>query len=160
MNELKEELDRFMGSFRSNPPTEKLNEFLEVLSSEGKLFDYSEQDWVEAGRSYGMSDDEIASWVETAASWLDDTSEGGKYELEPSFWAEEGPQTKANPSVRHGKGTEIEDCSCEETCDCDPCPCDECTSCGFDLCCCVCSEEDDDEEEDEDDEDQDEGEEE
>lgn len=66
---------------------------------------------------------------------------------------------KQNPAVRHGKGTEIEDCVCEESCDCDPCPCDECKECGFCLCCCCCSEEDDDEDED-DGEDQGEGEEE
>lgn len=60
----------------------------------------------------------------------------------------EAAGVRSNPSVRHGKGTEIEDCACEETCDCDPCPCDECSECGFCLCCCVCSEEDPDEEED------------
>ena len=63
---------------------------------------------------------------------------------------------QSNPSVKHGKGTEIEDCVCEETCSCDPCPCDECEDCGFCLCCCCCSEDDDEDE----DEDQDEGEEE
>lgn len=56
---------------------------------------------------------------------------------------------QANPSVKYGKGTEIEDCVCEETCDCDPCPCDECESCNYCLCCCQCSDDDDDLEEEE-----------
>lgn len=86
MNDLQAELDRFMRGARPNPPEAKMYEFLEALSENGKLFDYSEQDWVEAGRSYGMSDNEIASWVETAASWLDDTTEDGEYEPEPAFW--------------------------------------------------------------------------
>lgn len=87
MNKLQIELDRFLGGARSNPPEAKMYEFLEVLSADGKLFDYSEQDWVEAGRSQGLTDDQIAAWVETAASWLDDTTDGGKYEPEPSAWA-------------------------------------------------------------------------
>lgn len=98
MNELKQELDRFMGGARSNPESERLYEFLQELSSEGKLFDYSEQDWVEAGRAYGMSDDEVAAWVETAASWLDDTTEGGEYEPEHSAWASSGLKVMANPA--------------------------------------------------------------
>lgn len=98
MNQLKEELDRFMGGTRLNPPTEKMYEFLQELSSEGKLFDYSEQDWVEAGRSYGMSDDEISNWVETAASWLTDTTDHGDYEPETSAWAGKGVQPTQNPS--------------------------------------------------------------
>ncbi len=86
-NALKTELDRFMRGARVNPPEGKLYEFLEVLSEEGKLLDYSEQDWVEAGRSYGMTDDEVASWIETEASWIDDTTEEGKYEPQESVWA-------------------------------------------------------------------------
>lgn len=96
MNELKEKLDRFMGSVKVNPPTEKLYEFLEELSSEGKFFGYSERDWIEAGRSYSMTDNEIAAWIETAASWLDDTTEGGEYEPEHSFWGSGGTETKPN----------------------------------------------------------------
>lgn len=62
----------------------------------------------------------------------------------------ESSVVQTNPAVKYGKGTEIEDCSCEETCDCDPCPCDECEKCSYDLCCCQCSEDDDDEGEDQD----------
>jgi hypothetical protein len=87
MNKLQVELDRFLGGARSNPPEAKMYEFLEVLSGDGKLFDYSEQDWVEAGRSQGMTDDQIAAWIETAASWLDDTTDEGKYEPELAAWA-------------------------------------------------------------------------
>ena len=87
MNKLQVELDRFLGGARSNPPEAKMYEFLEVLSEDGKLFDYSEQDWVEAGRSQGMTDDQIAAWIETAASWLDDTTDEGKYEPELAAWA-------------------------------------------------------------------------
>jgi len=87
MNELKAELDRFLRGASTNPPEAKAYEFLEVLSSDGKLFNYSEQDWIEAGRSIGMTDDQIARWVETAASWLDDTTEEGEYEPEKAFWS-------------------------------------------------------------------------
>lgn len=86
-NELQKRLDRFLRSAHSNPPEAKAFQFLEVLSEEGQLFDYSEQDWIEAGRSLGMTDDQISDWIETAASWLDDTTEDGEYEPEPSFWA-------------------------------------------------------------------------
>ena len=93
-NELKRELDAFMvrsgerrGGVYPNPPVEKLYQFLEVLSEKGKLLDYSEQDWVEAGRSYGLNDDEISNWIETAASWVDDTTQDGEFDPEPSFWA-------------------------------------------------------------------------
>jgi hypothetical protein len=54
-----------------------------------------------------------------------------------------------NPMLRYGKGTEIEDCVCEESCDCDPCPCDECEECSFCLCCCCCSDEEEDDSSDE-----------
>lgn len=71
--------------------------------------------------------------------------------------------TQKNPSLKYGRGTEIEDCVCEETCDCDPCPCDECKGCGYCLCCCQCSDDEDGDSSDEDeifDKDQDRGEEE
>jgi hypothetical protein len=87
MSELQAELDRFMRGARTNPPEAKMYEFLEVLSEKGKLLDYSEQDWIEAGRSQGLTDDEIASWIETAASWVDDTTDGGEYEPEKAVWA-------------------------------------------------------------------------
>lgn len=143
-NELLQELDRFMGSVRANPPEGKLYEFLQELSTEGKLFDYSEQDWIEAGRAYELVDDDIASWIETAASWLDDTTEGGESDPEPAFWSS-GGQPRQNPAVRYGKGTEIEDCLCEEACTCDPCPCDPCKECKYCLCCCTCEEPEEDE---------------
>lgn len=60
--------------------------------------------------------------------------------------------SQQNPAVRYGKGTEIEDCVCEETCNCDPCPCDECEECEYCLCCCQCSEEEDDDGDEEDEE--------
>ncbi len=87
MNQLQAELDRFMRGARTNPPEAKMYEFLEVLSEKGKLLDYSEQDWIEAGRSQGLTDDEIANWIETAASWVDDTTEKGEYEPEKAVWA-------------------------------------------------------------------------
>lgn len=87
MNQLQVELDRFLRGTRPNPPEAKAYEFLEALAEEGKLFDYSEQDWVEAGRSQGMTDDQIAAWIETAASWIDDTTEEGEFEPEPAFWS-------------------------------------------------------------------------
>lgn len=146
-NELLLELEQFMGSVRSNPPEEKLYDFLQELSTEGKLFDYSEQDWIEAGRAYEMSDDDIAGWIETAASWLDDTTEGGEEEPLEAFWAS-GGQPKQNPSVKYGKGTEIEDCLCEESCTCDPCECETCPECRFCLCCDACEEPEEDNEDD------------
>jgi hypothetical protein len=86
-NQLLTELDKFMHGVRTNPPEAELYVFLKYLSEKRKLVDYSEQDWVDAGRAYGMTDDEISNWVETAASWIDDTTENGKYEPEKSSWA-------------------------------------------------------------------------
>jgi len=45
---------------------------------------------------------------------------------------------RSNPGVRYGKGTEIEDCLCEEECACNPCDCEECPECKTCLCCCDC----------------------
>jgi hypothetical protein len=87
MSELQKKLDLFLRSTRTNPPQAAAFEFLEVLSEEGQLFDYSEQDWIEAGKSLNMNDNEIAVWVETAASWIEDTTDEGKYDPEPSFWS-------------------------------------------------------------------------
>jgi hypothetical protein len=87
MNHLQAELDRFLRGARSNPPEAKMYEFLEVLAEKGKLFEYTEQDWIEAGRSQGMTDDEISNWIETAASWLDDTTDDGVFEPELAAWA-------------------------------------------------------------------------
>ena len=56
-----------------------------------------------------------------------------------------GGASQPNPAVRYGKGTEIEDCVCEESCTCDPCSCDECEECTFCLCCCTCEEPEEDE---------------
>lgn len=147
-NELLQELDLFMGSggVRTNPPTEKLYDFLQELSADGKLFGYSEQDWIEAGQAYEMTDDDIAEWIETAASWIEDTTDEGQYDPELAAWATEPRQP--NPAVKYGKGTEIEDCVCEETCNCNPCPCDECEECEFCKCCCVCDSSDEEDEDD------------
>lgn len=87
-NQLKILLDSFLSGGRENPPSkEELSDFLQQLSENGQLFDYSEQDWVEAGKSAGLTDNEISNWIETAASWIDDTTEEGKYEPESAAWA-------------------------------------------------------------------------
>lgn len=143
-NELLQELNQFMGSVRSNPSEEKLYDFLQELSEDGKLFGYPEQDWIEAGHEYQMTDDDIAEWIETAASWIEDTTEEGEFEPELAFWADSSASLP-NPAVKYGKGTEIEDCVCEESCTCDPCSCDECEECTFCLCCCTCEEPEEDE---------------
>ena len=66
-------------------------------------------------------------------------------ELRKRFEVMTRGSAKSNPAVRYGKGTEIEDCLCEETCTCDPCPCDVCPTCKFCLCCDVCEEPEEDE---------------
>lgn len=87
MSPLQDELNYFLRRARTNPPEAAAYEFLEHLSEEGKLFDYTEQDWIEAGKSLGMDDDKIAAWIETAASWVQDTTDEGEYEPETAFWA-------------------------------------------------------------------------
>ena len=87
-NELKILLDRFLSGGRANPPSkEEMYDFLQQLSENGQLFDYSEQDWIEAGKSVGLTDNDISNWIETAASWVDDTTEEGKYEPSAAAWA-------------------------------------------------------------------------
>lgn len=85
-NELKILLDQFLSGSRSNPPKEEMYDFLQQLSENGQLFNYSEQDWIEAGKSVGLTDDDISNWIETAASWIDDTTEEGKYDPEQAAW--------------------------------------------------------------------------
>lgn len=69
-------------------------------------------------------------------------------ELRRRFNVATGGSAKLNPAVKYGKGTEIEDCYCEESCTCDPCPCDVCPKCKFCLCCDVCEEPEENEDDD------------
>lgn len=87
MSPLQDELNHFLRGVRTNPPEVAAYEFLEHLSEEGKLFNYSEQDWIEAGKSLGMDDDKISNWIETAASWIQDTTDEGHEAPEPAFWS-------------------------------------------------------------------------
>lgn len=63
---------------RSNPPAssreDALSAFLRHLAARRELTGLTEDDWVEAGRSQGLDDDEIAQWIEEAAGWVADTS--------------------------------------------------------------------------------------
>jgi hypothetical protein len=155
MNSLIEKFERFQrGRYSQNPPGESpITAFVRHMAEEKELLTYGETDWLKLAEKLDLSDDQYGQLMEGVASWIpeEDTPPSRQ---EPADWPDEVPKGSGipaaqNPSVRYGKGTEIEDCSCEETCDCDPCPCDECESCEYDLCCCQCSEGDDDDAEEE-----------
>ena len=74
---------------RANPQEDDLTGFLRLLSKEHELTGWSEGDWVDAGRSVGLTDDEITAWMEAAAGWVadtEDTPEG----MEPAAWTRLG----------------------------------------------------------------------
>jgi hypothetical protein len=71
---------------RRNPPTAELSSFLRDLSAAHELDGWTEADWVDAGRSVGLSDDEITEWMEEAAGWVADTTDHPDG-MEPAAWA-------------------------------------------------------------------------
>lgn len=54
-----------------------LSAFLRTLAAKRELTGLTEADWIEAGRSQGLDDAEIAQWIEEAAGWVADTSNKG-----------------------------------------------------------------------------------
>lgn len=83
---LTEMLRDYLGSHpRSNPPGSELTGFLQTLSRDHELAGWTEGDWVDAGRSINLSDDEITEWVEAAAGWVADTSDDPEG-IEPAAW--------------------------------------------------------------------------
>lgn len=169
MNELVREFEHFTRArYRSNPnPGEsETTAFIRHLAQEKALLEFGPADWLALVDHLGLPEDQVGELMEGAAAWIPEEPVPPS-DQEPADWPTEVPKTpavasQANPAIKYGKGTEIEDCVCEETCDCEPCPCDECEECEFCLCCCVCSEDEDESEEEEptDAEDQDPGEEE
>lgn len=156
MNDLIDEFESFTGSrYRSNPGESDMTSFVRHLAEEKSLLEYEPVDWLALANHLGLPEDEVGAIMEGAAAWIPEEPTPPS-EQEPADWPDELPNWKSiqeNPMVRYTKGTEIEDCACEETCNCDPCPCDECDECGYCLCCDICSEEDEEEDDNGDDED-------
>lgn len=87
---LRDLLQGYLEAGEVNPPEEKEDpaiSFLRALSESGKLGGWTEWDWIEAGRSVGMTDEEIGHWMEAAASWIEDTTDKSG-NASPSFWVE------------------------------------------------------------------------
>jgi hypothetical protein len=140
---------KFQRSYRDNPDDEKeTTVFIRHLKEEGILGEFTEVDWFKLAQKLELTDDEFGVMFEGTASWIIDEPVMPSRQ-EPADWPDEVPRggvsLKPNPAVKYGKGTEIEDCVCEETCNCNPCPCDECPTCHFCLCCDVCEEPEEDE---------------
>ena len=152
MNELVREFEHFTRTqYRSNPQGEsETTSFIRHLAKEKALLEFGPADWMELVDHLGLPEDKVGELMEGAASWIAEEPVPPS-EQEPADWPTESPKIHAqeNPMLRYGKGTEIEDCVCEESCDCDPCPCDECEECTFCLCCCCCSDEEEDDSSDE-----------
>jgi hypothetical protein len=84
-----------------------LTDFLEYLAQDGKL-SASEADWYAFGRSKGLNDDEIATLIESAATWI--SSSGEVVRQEAARWPTESPPTaEANPSDEDDDDDEEDD---------------------------------------------------
>ena len=91
MNPLIAKMDKFLEAPRRNAPgprgEDEFSAFLRELSRTGQLKSYSESQWIQYGRRFGLDDEKIAQLVEQAASWVQDTTDGGKRPPEPAAWA-------------------------------------------------------------------------
>lgn len=83
-NELERLFTRFLDAPRANPERgpDEFTAFLLELDRAGKLKTFSEAEWIETGRKFGLSDAEIVGWIEQAAGMIG-KPEGG---LEPAAW--------------------------------------------------------------------------
>ncbi len=76
---------------RRNPPSpageDDLSEFLRDLDATMELKTWPESTWIEFGKAQGMSDLEIVDFIEQAAGWVEDTTDGGKKAPEKAAWA-------------------------------------------------------------------------
>lgn len=90
MNPLIAKMEKFLGA-RRNPPgprgEDEFSLFLRELSRTGQLKSYTESQWIEFGRRFGLDDGRTAQLVEQAASWVQDTTLGGARPPEPAAWA-------------------------------------------------------------------------
>lgn len=91
MNVLEEKFDAFLKR-HPNPvgakKEDELSAFLRELDKKGELKTFSEADWIETGRSFGLNDHEIAEWIEQAAGWLGKEPRG----MQPAGWTDLAPQ--------------------------------------------------------------------
>lgn len=78
------------GPFK-NPPgpagEDDLSEFLRDLSATMDLKNWPEGTWIRFGRDEGMDEREIVDFIEQAAGWVEDTTDGGRKAPERSAWA-------------------------------------------------------------------------
>ena len=98
MSELMKQAEKFdeildeIGEVRSNPSNEENVEdasaFLEFLEINGKLKTYTPADWKEVGLSFGLTNEELHSWMENAAGWIVDTT-NAIGDVEPAGWSPE-----------------------------------------------------------------------
>jgi hypothetical protein len=91
MNPLISQFEKFLDSPRRNSGgprgEDEYSSFLRELSATGRLKAYSEAEWIQMGKEFGLTDDQIAQLVEQAAGWIEDTTEGGTKPPEPAAWA-------------------------------------------------------------------------
>jgi hypothetical protein len=79
------------GGVLENPPgrdgEDDLSEFLRRLDATMELKDWPEGTWIRFGQAQDMSDREIADFIEQAAGWVEDTTDGGRKAPERAAWA-------------------------------------------------------------------------
>jgi hypothetical protein len=90
MNPITKLFEKFNRGTLRNPAgtgtEDDLSEFLRQLSATMDLRDWPESTWIEFGKSEGLSDREIVDYIEQAAGWVDDTTDGGRHAPEHAAW--------------------------------------------------------------------------
>lgn len=93
MNPITKLFDKFerRGALKNPPPPgprgeDDLSAFLRDLDAAMELKAWPESDWIEFGRGQGMSDMEIVEFIEQAAGWVEDTTDGGRRAPERAAW--------------------------------------------------------------------------
>lgn len=75
---------------RHNPPPDgedEITRFLREMDKAGRLHTFSEPDFFEVGKLFGLDDDQVAAAIEQAASWIENTEEiEDDGLLEPAEW--------------------------------------------------------------------------
>lgn len=89
MNPIERDFQDFLARPRRNPAPAGEDDFTAFLRAEsraGRLREWSEGQWIEFGKRYGLSGEDVTRLIEAAAGWVEDTTLGGTVPPEASAW--------------------------------------------------------------------------